>query len=122
MKKTKKEMFTMIKEAMAENAEVVEFCSKEIASIEKKAEKAKEYAAKKKQEDTLREAVLNVLTSEFQTIPDILEKLDGEVEATAGMVTSRLTKLREEGAIIKDNVSVDGIGGKKTKKVAYALA
>lgn len=123
MKKiTKKEMFTLIKEAMADNSEVVEFCEKEIASIEKKAEKAKEYAAKKKQEDTLKEVVFGALTSDFQTIPEILEKLDGQVEASASMITYRLTKLIEEGAAKKEMVSVEGIGGKKTKKSAYALA
>lgn len=121
MKKlTKKEMFTLIKETMANSPDVVEFCEKEIATIERKAEKAKEYAAKKRQEDGLKEAVFGVLTSDLQTIPEILEKLDGQIEASASMITYRLTKLVEEGKVKKELVSVEGITG-KTKKSAYAL-
>ena len=123
MKKiTKKEMFTLIKEAMADNSEVVEFCEKEIASIEKKAEKAKEYAAKKKQEDTLKEVVFGALTSDFQTIPEMLEKLDGQVEASASMITYRLTKLIEEGVAKKEKVGVEGGGGERAKGRGDALA
>lgn len=118
---TKKEKYGIIAEAMADNAMIVEFCEAEIAALEKKAEKAKERAAKKKAEgDELKEVVKSVLTSEFQTIADIAEQIEGE-DITVGKISYRLNALVKDGFAVKEDVTVE-VNGKNTKRKAYAVA
>ena len=117
-KTTKREFYEMIKEIVAENETLVAFCEKEIAAIDAKAEKAKERAAAKRAEgDALREAVQAVLTSEFQTIDEITEKVEGE-EVTKAKVTARLTQLVKAEIAEKTDVKNEETG--KTVK-AYKL-
>lgn len=126
MKKlTKKEMFAMIQEAFSakvipENAdELAAFCAAEIESLEKKAVKAKEYAAKKRAEaDTLTDAVADALTGQFTVVDDILAELlaDG-VDTTKQKVVYRLSKLVESGAAEKTQVTIPASEGKKSRKV-----
>lgn len=121
-KTTKKEMFVIIKEALADRADVVEFCDKEIAALDKKAEKAKERAAKKRAEgDELKDVVKSVLTDEFQTTADIAEQIEGE-DVTVSKITYRLTSLVKEGFAVKEDVAVETSEGKKVKRKAYKLA
>ena len=85
---TKKEYYAMLKEIVEESKdieteiskeELLEFINKQVASIETKAEKAKEKAAEKKANgDELREVVQSVLTDEYQTIDTILSQIEGE--------------------------------------------
>ena len=80
---TKREMYEQIILMFTEDAEtevkvsaedVVAFCNKEIEALEKKAAKAKERAAVQKAEgDELTDAVLEVLTDEFQPAGDIVK-------------------------------------------------
>ena len=124
-KMTKKEMFAKIAEAMSTDTEVVEFCAKEIAALDKKAEKAKERAAKKRAEgDELKDAVKDVLTDEFRVTADIVEDVvaGGWDEATVGKVTYRLNALVKEGVAKKEDVTVETSEGKKVKRKAFALA
>lgn len=114
---TKKEFYEMIKEIVADNEMLVEFCEKEIAALEAKAEKAKARAAEKKAEgDALREAVQNVLTNEYQTIDAIYTQIEGE-EVTKAKVTARLTQLVKAEIATKADVKTDD---NKTVK-AYKL-
>ena len=122
-KTTRKDYFNMIKDALADNAELVAFCDKEIAAIDHKADKARERAALKATEpDTLMNAVLNVLTDEPMTVADILAAVNEE-GATAAKVANRASKLVRAGKAVKTSVTVTGEdGGRARKLVAYTLA
>ena len=135
MKKiTKKEMFETIRTLAESGAlhacdvneditddDVIAFCDKEIAALDAKAAKAKETAAKKKAEgDALRDAVLAVLTDEFQPIADIAAQVDSE-DATVGKVTNRLAALAAAGLAVKTQITV-GETGAKRKISAYKVA
>ena len=120
---TRKDYFNMIKVGMADNADIVAFCDKEIAAIDHKADKARERAAIKAQEpDTLMDAVLGVLTDEPMTVGDILGVV-GIEGATAGKVANRASRLVKDGKAVKTTVTITGEdGGKARKLVAYTLA
>lgn len=121
---TKREMFEAISEAM-ETGEckypidmVQEFCANEIASLDKKATKAKEYAAKKKAEnDALTEAIKAVMSdTEFESIPDIAARLEDE-EATVGKVQYRLGQLVKKGLAEKQEITIPATETSKTRKI-----
>ena len=122
---TKRAMFEAIKETFEtgsckfDAATVVEFCDKEIASLDSKAAKAKERAAAKKAEaDVLMDQVRDALTGEFQTIADIAAAVaEVNADATVSKVTYRLTKLVEAGDAEKTDVTVPGVDGAKARKV-----
>ena len=120
-KVTKKDYFNMIKEALADNAEIVAFCEKEIAALDHKAAKAKERAAIKAAEgDALKDAVYAALTNEAMTAAELVEKIGGE--ATAGKVQYRANALVKDGKAIKGEVIVEDENGKAKKLVGYLLA
>lgn len=98
-------------------AEAVEFIDKQLASLAVKAEKAKERAAKAKEDgDELRAAVQAVLTEELQSIDDIVAQIEGE-DITKAKVTARLTALVKAEIAKKEQIKVDS-----RKIMAYALA
>lgn len=102
---------------------VAEFCEKEIALLDKKAAKAKETAAKKRAEgDELTDAVRAVLSpDEFQSIADVAAQIEGE-DVTVSKVTYRLTQLVKNGEAEKQEISVAGGEGQKSRKImAYRL-
>jgi len=117
-KMTKKEMFAHIAQALANEAEVVDFCAKEIKALEARAEKAKERAAKKAQEaDELTEAIYAVLGDEPMTLADIVDAL-GREDVSAAKVNPRARKLAEAGRVERVEVAkAEGRG----KLVAYKL-
>ena len=101
---------------------LIEFVEAETAALERKATKAKEKAAEKKTErDELCEAVLAVLTAEPQTRDQIAEQVEGE-EVTVAKVGARLNKLVAAGDVVKTEVASVSASGKKSTKMAYALA
>lgn len=122
-KMTKKDYFNAIKEIIEGTdseikGELIYFIESQIASIDNKAEKAKERAAAKKAEgDALREAVKSVLTSELQTADDILSQLDGE-ELTVAKVRARLTQLVNLGEAEKADIKTEDNKTKKAYKIA----
>lgn len=117
-KMTKRDYFEAIKEIVAENTELVEFCDKQIEQLDKKAEKAKARAAERKVEgDELRDTIENLLTEEYQIIDDVLAQLDNE-EITKAKVVARLTQLVKNGLAEKAEVKTED--GKKV--MAYKLA
>ena len=122
-KVTKKEMFNFIADALADNAEVVEFCNKEIALLDKKALKAKERAAAKKAEgDELKGIVQGVLTAEPMTAADVVEAIVANgVETTVGKVIYRLNTLVKDGVAEKEDVVIETLDGKKAKRKAFHL-
>lgn len=122
-KMTKKDYFNMIKDALADNADVVAFCEKEIAALDHKAVKAKERAAAKAAEgDALMDAVLAALTDEPMTGADILAAIADE-EATVNKVIYRANALVKAGKAVKTEVTVAGDNGAKARKlVAFTVA
>lgn len=119
---TKKELFEAAIEIVTnsdyeDKDEIVEFFIKEIDKIEARAEKAAERAAKRKAEgDALRETVKEALTDEYQTIDEIVAKIDDE-EVTKAKVTARLTQLCSLGEAEKDTEKVES-----RKLTVYRLA
>lgn len=98
-------------------AAIAEFCEKEIASLDKKAAKAKETAAAKKVAgDALRDAVEAVLTEDYEIIADIAAKVE-DPDATVAKVTYRLNKLVEVGIAEKTELVIEGGEGQKKRKV-----
>lgn len=122
-KMTKKDFYNMIKDAMADNADVVAFCEKEIAAIDNKAAKAKERAAAKAAEgDALMDAIAAVLTDEPMTNADILAAIADE-EATVNKIGYRTNMLAKAGRVVKTEVVVAGENGARNRKlVAYTKA
>ena len=114
---TEREMYTMISELLAGNEDVVAFCEKKIAALDKKAENAKVKAAEKKAAgDELRARVEEVLTDEWQTIAEVVAALDDE-EVTASKVTYRLNALVDLGVAVKDETKIPSDGKTRVVKV-----
>ena len=114
---TEREMYTMISELLEGNEDVVAFCEKKIAALDKKAENAKVKAAEKKAAgDELRARVEEVLTDEWQTIAEVVAALDDE-EVTASKVTYRLNALVDLGVAVKDETKIPSDGKTRIVKV-----
>ena len=120
-KLTKKDYYNEILSILTEkdeSQELIDFVQNQIATLDKRAEKAKERAAEKRAEgDELRETVKSVLTNDFQTVENIVSAINDE-EISKAKVIARLTQLVTLGEVEKTDVkSDDG----KTRK-AYRLA
>ena len=127
-KTTKREYFTMLREiveGMVENetvpavenpTELIEFIDKSILELDKKAEKAKERAEKKKETDD--EILLKVeaaLTDTFRSAEQIMEDLEDVEGLTKQKVVARLTKLVNADRAQKKTIKED-----KRKIMGYA--
>lgn len=106
-----------------ETEEVVAFFENEITNLDKRAERSRATAAKKREAgDALMEAVKGALTEDFQTIADIAAMIEGE-EVTASKVTYRLNALAKEGYAEKADVQIPATEGVKARVVkAYRIA
>ena len=130
VKVTKRERYESIK-ALVEAVGAVEgidtdgivaFCDKEIATLDTRAEKAKERAAEKRAEgDELQAAVLAALTDEPASRQEITDRIEGEA-VTLAKVGYRLTALVKQGLAVKEEIAVTGEDGKTKKAAAYRLA
>ena len=95
---TKVQMFGMIKEAVADNADMVAFIDHEIELLQNKANKPK----KVKEEDVaIRNEVLACLTDEPVTVSQLQKKSDVLSELSNQKVTAILRKLIAEGVATK---------------------
>lgn len=129
VKVTKRERYESIK-ALVEAVGAVEgidtdgivaFCDKEIATLDTRAEKAKERAAEKRAEgDELQAAVLAALTDELASRQEITDRIEGE-DVTLAKVGYRLTALVKQGLAVKEEIAVTGEDGKSKKVAAYRL-
>jgi hypothetical protein len=100
-------------------ADVKAFAENEIGLLDRRAIKAKERAAAKKEEaDELLDVVETVLGDEFESIPDILARIEGE-DLTASKVSAKLRKLVDLGKAEKGELKVKPEGGKTRTLVAY---
>jgi hypothetical protein len=107
-KMTKNEMYSLIEELCADNADVVAFCEAEKAALAKKAEKAKARAAEKRaQGDELYAAVLDCVGNELITAEAVLDMIEGE-DLTVAKVRARLSQGVKNEVLVKETVKVDG--------------
>ncbi len=124
---TKKDRFASIIDILsvdaAANADLIDFCENEIALLEKKAAKAKETAkAKKADTDELTAAVEAALTDEFASIADITARIEGD-DVTSAKVAYRLNALVKAGVAEKQEMTVPGGEGQKSRKIqSYRVA
>ena len=116
---TKNEMFDLIAELCADNAEVVEFCANEKAKLAAKAEKAKARAAEKRAAgDELYAAVVGTLSSTPTTADAIYADNFSDVEdLSVAKIRARLSQAVKNGVAVKETIKVDG-----KAKVHYTLA
>lgn len=97
--------------------DMLAFIDTQVAQIEAKAVKAKERAASRRAEgDELRDAVQAVLTSEYQTLDDIVPQIEGE-DISRAKISARMTQLVRLGVAEKEPVK--GADGRKA--MAYRL-
>ena len=103
--------------------EVVAFFENEIGNLDKRAERSRATAAKKREAgDALTETVKGILTDDFQTIADVVAQIEGE-DVTASKVTYRLNALVKEGYAEKADVQIPGVDGAKARVVkAFKIA
>ena len=125
---TKRDFYEAIIKAMEtgetniEPAKIIEFCENEIALLDKKSDKAKERAAAKKAEvDELMEKVYAVLNdTEFMTRNAVMDALgDMPEDVSIAKVGARLTKLVNNQAVEKSELTVANAEGKKSKVMGY---
>lgn len=118
---TKAEILNMIKEANADNDVIVGYCDTELASLAKKAAKAKERAEEKRAAGCdLRDAVQAILeaATEPMTRDMILAAFDNaeELELTLAKVGHQASELVRYGIAHKVDVK-----GEKGTKVGYVI-
>lgn len=128
---TKKEMFTVLKNAIETNdfsavaasqTEFAEFCAKSIAILDATAEKTRQKARERRENDELTEVILQVLTTDFQCVNDIVARIEGD-DVTPSKVVSRLSKLVAAGSAQKKEVVIPATENSKKRTVmGYALA
>ena len=98
--------------------DVIAFCEKEIATLDKRSAKAKETAAAKKAEgDALTETIAAVLPAEFASIDEVVAIVN-DPEITRAKVQYRLNQLAKAGTAEKGELTVN-IDGKNKKIAAY---
>lgn len=102
-----------------DEAAVIEFAKNEINLLDSRAKAAKKAAEKRKAEgDALTDKVAAVLTDEFRTIADITDEVvEDDESATAAKVTYRLSRLVHDGVAEKQQITIEGVGDQKTRKV-----
>ena len=95
----------------------------EIELLDRRAVKAKERAAAKKEEgDELTERVFGVLTADLMVISDIENALvEDYPDITPRKIAARLAKLVDAKRVAKEYVTVPGAEGKSRKILGYKV-
>lgn len=105
--------------------EVIAFCERKIASIQRKTERARELREEKRAAgDEVLELVKNHLTNEWNIAANIAAELS---EATGEKysrqkISSRLVKLVKEGYAVEGDMVLTKENGKKSTAKGYKLA
>lgn len=114
---TKIDVLNLIAELCADNEDIVKYCENECAMLTRKAEKARDRAAKKKaQGDELYANVCDCVGSEWVTADEVFDKLEDDSLSVA-KVRTRLSQAVNNGVLTKEN---QRLGGKS--KVFYKKA
>ena len=106
-KMTTKELFTMIRAEVADNADMVAFIDHEIALLDKKSASKKPTATQIANEG-LKNEILSVLTAEGMTASEVLNASD----AFAGLSNQKISTLLNQ--LVKDKVIVKDTDSKKS--------
>lgn len=116
---TKRQNFEEIVKVLtnSEREDLAEVIRHEIELLDKRAEKAKIAAAKKKENDPLIEIVYAALTNGLSTITEITERIN-DPEVTKSKVQTRLNKLVLADRAHKEQIKSEG---KSHKVMAYCL-
>lgn len=109
-KMTKNEMYSLIEELCADNADVVAFCEAEKAALAKKAEKAKARAqAKRAEGDALYAEVLACVGSDPVTADIVYAENFADVEdMSIAKIRARLSQGVKNEVLVKETLKVDG--------------
>lgn len=109
-KMTKNEMYSLIAELCADNADVVAFCEAEKDALARKAEKAKVRAqAKRAEGDELYAAVCDCVGNEPVTADTIFAENFADVEdMSIAKIRARLSQGVKNGVLVKETVKIEG--------------
>ena len=132
---TKKDNFMELRECVAEHADwfadgvadrLIEFIDHEVELLGKRSTSAKKYAEKhaNKDKDEMATNLMDVLMDAegLMTIPQIVAKMNPELNATPQKLTYRLTAMVKSGDVHKELVAVKEEGKPSRKVNAYRLA
>jgi len=119
---TKRDILGMIAEKCADDAVIVEYCEKEIASLDAKAVKAKERAlAKRAAGDELQAVIASLLTNEPQTAEQLLAQIEDESgELTKQKIVAKMRNLVDTNQASKCDIKIE-VDGKNVSRKAYTL-
>ena len=98
---TKKEMFAQIREAVADNADMVAFIDHEIELLNKKSGSKKPTATQVANEG-IKDAILGVLGTEGMTVSEVLASSDEFAGLSNQKISALLKQLKDEGKVIKE--------------------
>ena len=124
---TKKDYFkTLIamlngEDTAIDNAELIDFCEHEIATLEKRAATSRAKAAEKREAgDELQDRIYGVLTEDWMAISDVVAALE-DPEVTSSKVIYRLNALCASGRVEKTDAKISSDGGKARTIKVYRL-
>ena len=101
---TKREMFTSIREVVADNADMVAFIDHEIELLDKKSS-SKKQTATQVANDGLKATILTVLTDEGKTASEVLTSSTEFSGLSNQKISALLKQLVEEGKVVKETDS-----------------
>ena len=101
---TKREMFTSIREVVADNADMVAFIDHEIELLDKKSSSKKPTATQVANEG-LKTTILTVLTDEGKTASEVLASSTEFSGLSNQKISALLKQLVEEGKVVKETDS-----------------
>lgn len=98
---TKKEMFTLIRAEVADNADMVAFIDHEIELLNKKSGSKKPTATQVANEG-LKDIILGVLDTEGMTVSEVLAASDDFAGLSNQKISALLKQLKDEGKVVKE--------------------
>ena len=105
-KKTKKEMFNIIKEAMSDNAEVVAFVEHELELLAKKNNAERKPTVNQLDNAKIKKVIVNGMESgKGYTVTEIIKTILASTEwheLTCSRCTAIVTQLTEAGALVRN--------------------
>ena len=106
-RRTKKEMFNIIKEAMSDNAEVVAFVEHELELLERKNSAERKPTVNQLDNKKVKKVVLEKIGTNSYTITEIIKNVLANTEwadLTCSRMTAIATQMAEDGDLIREVV------------------
>lgn len=106
-RRTKKEMFNIIRTKMADNAEVVAFCDHELELLAKKNSAERKPTVNQLDNKKIKRVVLERIGTNSYTITEIIKNVLANTEwadLTCSRMTAIATQMAEDGDLIRDVV------------------